>query len=496
MEVEMMDEGNVSKRDFESATGNKENQAPEQPHKKPCLDQGQLNEPGEVSATTNSKSSSYKSEAAAERERIRLEKQRQREEEKARREAEKARKEAEKEERRRAKEEEKRRKEEEREQQRRIKEEEKKRKEEEKRRKEEEREKERKRKEEEKKRKEEEKRKKEEAEAAKQPKIANFFTVKSKKSEPKADEQVKKDEDSTKSEFDSTFLPFHIKPNCIVYPQISVEGVTDDDGDMSSWLKSQQMERGYSIRNTARDVVDMMTLGQATEEEILSALNSLPRKHLQFYEDVRPPYVGTFCKPRCWFATTPCERAVDTLNYDYDSEAEWVQDDGEDGEDLDVNDESEDALDDEDDDMDEFVAADDELSRRSIIGPLVPVIKWNDGTDDLFDNLQMEYLCDIDGPIDPFKDYWSTSVQKNTSASPNNKKRKLIPEDGMKQFLGRIKGQDMNQNLLVEILKKEFPKYSKEMIRNTLKEAARRVGEKEADKRWEITEEFSKQYNI
>lgn len=495
MEVEKMDDGSMSKRSFDSATGNKENQAPQQAHKKPCLDQGQLNESPEVPAMENNKTAPKKSEAAVERERIRLEKQRQREEEKARREAEKARREAEKEEKRRAKEEEKRRKEEEREQQRRLKEEEKKRKEEEKKRKEEERENERKRKEEEKKRKEEEKRKKEEAEAAKQPKIANFFTVKSKKSEPKADEQEKKDEASTKSEFDSTFLQFHIKPNCILYPQTSVESVTDD-GDMSNWLKSQQVERGYSIRSTARDVVDMMTLGQATEDEILSALNSLPRKHLQFYEDVRPPYVGTFCKPRCWFATTPCERAVDTLNYDYDSEAEWVQDDGEDGEDLDINDESEDALDDEDDDMDEFVAADDELSRRSIIGPLVPVIKWNDGTDDLFNNLRMEYLCDIDGPIDPFKDYWSTGVQKSTTASPNNKKRKLIPEDGMKQVLERIKGQDMNQNLLVEILKRDFPKYSKEMIRNTLKEAARRVGEKEPNKRWEITEEFSKQYNL
>lgn len=494
MNVEMADDVNVSKRSFESATGNKENEAPGHPQKKPCIDQGELNVP-EVSATTNTKTTSKKSDSAAEREKLRLEKQRQREEEKAKREAEKARKEAEKEERRRAKEEEKRRKEEEREQQRKLKEEEKKRKEEEKKRKEEEREKERKRKEDEKKRKEEEKRKKEEAEAAKQPKIANFFSVKAKKLEPKTEEQVKKDEDSTKSDFDSTFLPFHVKPNCIVYPRACVETV-DDNGDITSWLKSQQVQRGYSIRSTARDVVDMMTLGQATEDDILSALNSLPRKHLQFYEDVRPPYVGTFCKPRCWFATTPCMRAVDTLNYDYDSEAEWVQDDGEDGEDLDINEESEDALDDEDDDMDEFVAADDELSRRSIIGPLVPVIKWNDGTDDLFNNLQMECLCEIDGPIDPFKDYWSTNVQKASAMSPNNKKRKLIPEDGMKQFLERIKGQDMNQNLLVEIIKKDFPKYSKEMIRNTLKEAARRVGEKEADKRWEITEEFSKQYNI
>lgn len=475
-----------------------------------------------TSETGQSDSKQSKEEAKAERQRQKEEKRKAKEEEKRKREEEKEQQRKLKEEERKRKEQEKKKREEEKERERKRKEEEK---ENEKKRKEEEKEKERQRKEEEKRKKEEEKRKKEEAELAKQPKIASFFSFKSKKTnnegeqekhQKKQQHQLEKDTNSgdmisatTVSDFDSTFLPFHIKPNCIVYNTLSNTQKTDSEEVMKNWLVSQRRSdnRGYSIRKTVPEIVDMMTLGQATEEEIVSALDSLPRKHLQFLEDVRPPYTGTFSKPKCWFASDPFSRAVEALNYDYDSEAEWVQDDGEGegGEDLgeEIEDESEDALDEEDEDMDEFVAADDErATRRSIIGPLVPVIKWNNGgnipEDSLFESLQVEYLCDIDGPIDPFKDYWSAQKASNTmNTSPSGaKKRKMIPEESMKEFLSKIQGQEMNQILLVEILKKDFPKFSKEMIRSTLKECARRVGEKEPEKRWEIVSDFAKQYEL
>jgi len=82
----------------------------------------------------------------------------------------------------------------------------------------------------------------------------------------------------------------------------------------------------------------------------------VPVKSLKFREDVRPPYIGTVSglppglNSLSILARHPTAKLT-TLNYDYDSEAEWQEEDGEDVEDLD--DDEEDA--DMDEEMEDFL---------------------------------------------------------------------------------------------------------------------------------------------
>ena len=98
---------------------------------------------------------------------------------------------------------------------------------------------------------------------------------------------------------------------------------------------------------------------------IREALQAVPIKSLKFREDVRPPYVGTISglppgvKSIRQIAIRPTSRIVPILNYDYDSEAEWQEEDGEDVEDLD----------DEDDDVDNGEDMDDFLDDSEDVGP-------------------------------------------------------------------------------------------------------------------------------
>ena len=92
-------------------------------------------------------------------------------------------------------------------------------------------------------------------------------------------------------------------------------------------------------------------------------LKSVPYKILSFAEDVRPPYKGTYTK---WpehgikrLARNPFRRDLPKVNYDYDSEAEWVADEGEDLESD--GGEDEECVDDEDD-LKGFIDDEDDLT--------------------------------------------------------------------------------------------------------------------------------------
>ena len=116
-------------------------------------------------------------------------------------------------------------------------------------------------------------------------------------------------------------------------------------------------------------------------------LKGIPMKILHFQEDVRPPYRGTYTsRPvsgMSKLARNPLRRDLPNTDYDYDSEAEWIQDD-EDAEDLKSEGDEEEELGD-DEDMDDFL--DDENdetanSRRLVLqGDLEPVstgLCWED----------------------------------------------------------------------------------------------------------------------
>ncbi|KAK0615898.1 chromatin assembly factor 1 subunit A-domain-containing protein [Bombardia bombarda] len=86
-------------------------------------------------------------------------------------------------------------------------------------------------------------------------------------------------------------------------------------------------------------------------------LKTVPVKSLKFREDVRPPYIGTVSSlvsrlnDLRKLARNPTSKKVVPLNYDYDSEAEWQEEDGEDIDELDDEDEEGDV----DEEMDDFL---------------------------------------------------------------------------------------------------------------------------------------------
>jgi chromatin assembly factor 1 subunit A len=307
---------------------------------------------------------------------------------------------------------------------------------------------------------------------------------------------------------------------------------------LAEYLKARRVKRGYKLPYQTRDAVEAFNAGTAADEtRLVKILQSLPQKHIAFSENVRPPYVGTFTKPVTRFPRNNPFYRIPTeetgFNYDYDSEIEWTQED-EDGEDLDMEDESDENEDfiTEDDDLDGFVSSDESGApqrRIMIAGPLTPVTVWNDGSNSAHATLApmavdvLAYGGNMHS-IDPLYDYWTVPKKQtqplplqppqqlsiaqlrapsSSSASASTATalgsgaaapvavpaKKMIATADMKPFLTKIRGTEMNQIMLVETLKREFPHYSKEIIRNTIRQVARRVGEKEPNKVWEINQD-------
>ena len=262
-----------------------------------------------------------------------------------------------------------------------------------------------------------------------------------------------------------------------------------------AWLSSNSTTtRGYNP-DTATSLYEKLSLNK-TEDEIRALIHRVPYKFLQFVEDIRPPYVGTFSKEKCWFATDPYSRLIPGLNYDYDSELEW--DDGEEeGEEL-GDDETGDEIDEasDDDGMKEFVDETGE-SQRHMVYQLPTIIKWNDGNDLSFMSMEIELLNLINEPIDPYSNYW----ENNTSSSPISvsslnstslKPRKTISGDGMKLLVEMIsKNKAESKAYLVEVFKRNFPKFSKDAIRNSFSVVAEQVG-----KIWHIDPTVAEKYGV
>lgn len=115
-------------------------------------------------------------------------------------------------------------------------------------------------------------------------------------------------------------------------------------------------------------------------------LSKIPVKFLKFQEDVRPAYIGTYTSRPVTsisrLARNFKRRDLPNTDYDYDSEAEWVED--EDAEDCNSDGDEEEDLDDVDD-MDGFLDdVDDDClnSRRMVVqGDLEPIstgLCWED----------------------------------------------------------------------------------------------------------------------
>ncbi|KHJ34183.1 putative chromatin assembly factor 1 subunit a [Erysiphe necator] len=285
-----------------------------------------------------------------------------------------------------------------------------------------------------------------------------------------------------------------------------------------------------------------------------SIFKSIPIKSLKFYEDVRPPYIGTYsCRPIhgiAKLARNPLRKDLPNVDYDYDSEAEWLED--EEGEDLQSDDEEEDI--DDVEDIDGFLDDEDDENPRSrqfdLNGDLEPIstgICWEDcegrNPNVELENYRIEFILDQEiKSIDPLsKSYWPSLVisdikpnglknfcsksqnhngAHNPSASKNedlmmltattnqvcdskqvnlkklkkkeiltnNPSTKLIAPEDMEEFKTAVVGSDLSKIGLIEVLKKKFPGRPAAAIKATLELIARRgqKGQKEAEKRWAL----------
>ena len=278
-----------------------------------------------------------------------------------------------------------------------------------------------------------------------------------------AEESVKSTE---QSEFQQYFLPFYVKPNAKVADTVK-------NGISTKW--DELLKSPYSFIGESNITIPSASASEGKTERafsVLKCLNSgsmneanrlfhqVPLRYIKFYENKRSPYLGTFSyttsdieepdlnlKLHPWSKVTlkRSDGAVETgdtdkiqtpvINYDYDSDFEADNGEGEedeDGEDLNSADEEDD--DDEEmgsSDIDEFVEKDstetnageredgtnEQTKKRRVMGPLIPVLRHcheevvdGDEFGEYFTTLRWERLNSyIDFPIDPFKDYWQSS---------------------------------------------------------------------------------------
>lgn len=412
-------------------------------------------------------------------------------------------------------------------------------------------------KEQERKQKEEERKKAEEMKDRSQMKISNFFAVKpltkqlsitaSKSSIPqKLSTSTTAVKETTKTpivdSYKMDFLPFFQKRNVLLalHLQVSSELLKtkkfDFDAAITQPSTTPNLDNIFTLAppknqvsfTTTQQMVDALNSSQMTEKALFNLVKGLPSiKYLQFYENSKPPYVGTWCSEKHLATAMPPQKPLDTsltgFDYDYDSDLDWQEgDEGdeEDIDDLDEGDEEEDEA--EDDEMEDFVDNND-TNKRGHIGPLQSVSIWNDGTHgDVFEDMRYERLhIEIEFPIDPFKDYWSTPKTPKVSKEmkelnelkiPNELKAQPVPEkqktvilvsqlgtpvkaetkeksqtpnvltpqkpvikdenvvESLVEFIK--KNSDFSIGTLSELAKKEFKIYTKSMLKHTIQEVA------------------------
>ncbi|KAK3392027.1 chromatin assembly factor 1 subunit A-domain-containing protein [Sordaria brevicollis] len=207
-------------------------------------------------------------------------------------------------------------------------------------------------------------------------------------------------------------------------------------------FKTQRRGRPYpSVRKIMTEIYGESTskpMDLTTENtqfrDAREALKAVPVKCIKFSQDVRPPYVGTISglppgvKSLYRLARNPTSRNLLPLDYDYDSEAEWQDEEGEDVEDLD--DEEEDL--EMDEDMDDFLDDSEDVGPQRLVfsGGMEPEstgICWENekrctAKPELY-QCRMEIILDSldeETSIDPFStDYWPS--KSKTSSSGNEK---------------------------------------------------------------------------
>lgn len=341
-------------------------------------------------------------------------------------------------------------------------EEEKRKKDEERRLKEEERrqkEEEKKQREQEKKQREQEKKQKEESkqrDEERQLRISSFFTMKKK-------EDTK---DEAQSPYQREFLPFFQKTNVVMAPIVASSDSANFDFSYS--LK----KRHYAF---TEELVEALSLDKA--QAIADGL--APLKYLSFYENSKPPFSGTWSSKAHLEMPlgpeNPLDTAVTGMDYTYDSDLDWQEEEGDD-----VDEDDEDDEEDEEDDMDDFVERTEQV--RAHVGPLVPLCVWNSPESTAFAQFHNGVLdLKTTLPIEPFPEKKRTAPILVNVAMPKvdatnvltPRKVVITDEKALTQLRDFIaKNSDYSIGTLLELAKKQFPAFTKSILKHTIQEIA------------------------
>ncbi|KAK1833316.1 chromatin assembly factor 1 subunit rlf2 [Podospora conica] len=283
--------------------------------------------------------------------------------------------------------------------------------------------------------------------------MANFLKPKEKIKTEKSDATMKDAPSSpSKSAYDKLFKPFFVKQNVTVAKQpfeMDEETREAKSKILEAYVDGSREHVPTMLRDNVLDILQIpfrsrrgrpypsvkdimakhsgnsvsMAIDLTTDShnQALKALESVPVKTLKFREDVRPPYVGTVSGLPAGLSSLrkvaihPATRAIPTLDYDYDSEAEWQEDDGEDVDLDDMDDEEVDP----DEDMDDFLDDSEDVgpARPAFSGGMEPEstgLCWEDhnrlNTTIKTYKFRMEFMLDTlehHNLIDPFSDvYW------------------------------------------------------------------------------------------
>lgn len=353
-------------------------------------------------------------------------------------------------------------------------------------------------------------------------KMGNFF----KKAEPPKPMPVLAKEQS------SVFMPFSLKEHTRLgkfgkssKPQDAVSfeehlrsGADQSPPDIRATLQTAKRREWRKVCGEGRRRVTLRErLLEVSNVPIEERFKDISYKLIQFHSDVRPAYFGTM-------TTTPAARGLLTgrfphaktieLNYDYDSEADWIEGDDDDageelGDDDDMSVTSKDTYGGESDD---FVDDDEDTGTKhnlGVKGTLIPSLLGIFSADDCapVEQMRLQTLIDTKLPIDPLKDYWNPApvlaeIIKNTTntiklhpslpasailvrktTTTNSPQSASFPEKYLPAFKKAIQGSNLTKINLVEKLRLEFKQYkvSKKAIEDMLNEIAQRQGRGQHD---------------
>ncbi|KAG7702057.1 hypothetical protein KL911_001295 [Ogataea haglerorum] len=346
--------------------------------------------------------------------------------------------------------------------------------------------------------------------------IMNFFKPKDTKSPTRSHPTPEK---AAASDYHTYFLPFNVRPG-VRMAQRTPQSTTQQRAELDKFFLGQQAssapfedslasKKSAGLYAKASDVIQTYNMGMLKEAQ--EQLDRVPVKYLRFYENARPPYLGTYS-----FLVTNLDfrLALDPftkipsdilpINYDFDSDLE-EEDDDEEGEDVELDEDSEEDEDgqlDESSDIEQFVETDENgvSTKRTVIGPLVPVVGWlgqkageQDQFAQYFSGLQYERLRhNIELPIDPMCDYWgeedpqepqsATKIIEDTrtsagavEAGPMTVKKKIITDAAHVAKLASFiaENSDFSINTMTEIAQKQIlADYSRAVVKNSIKELA------------------------